>query len=148
MAEMKTKPHDADVEQFLQTVEDPQRRVDCQTLLVLMERATGFKPKMWGEGMVGFGAYHYRYESGREGDWFLTGFSPRKQNLTVYITPGFEPYPELMQSLGKYKTGRSCLYVKRLADVDLPTLEALVRRSTADMAATYPSEASGEEAAS
>ncbi len=114
MAELKNKQTKASVEKFLNSVSDKKRRVECNTILQLMKQITKCKPKMWGSSMVEFGSYHYKYESGREGDWFITGFSPRKQNLTLYVMAGFEGYAELMKKLGKHKTGKSCLYVKRL----------------------------------
>jgi hypothetical protein len=138
MAELKTKPTEQSVEQFLQGVSPEQKRRDCLTLAELMREITGSEPRMWGNNMVGFGSYHYKYASGREGDYFLTGFSPRKQNLTVYIMAGFDRYGDLMQRLGKYTTGKSCLYVKRLADIDLPTLKELIRQSVNTMTQTYP----------
>jgi hypothetical protein len=137
MAELKTHPSDASVEAFLAAVADPARREDCRTLLELMSRATGEPARMWGASMVGFGSYHYRYASGREGDWFLAGFSPRKNDLTVYVMAGFERYPELMTRLGKHKTGKSCLYLRGLADVDLAVLEELVAASAAHVARAH-----------
>jgi hypothetical protein len=136
MAELKTKPTDASVQRFLDGVEDERKRADAYALLELMGRAAGAEPKMWGDSIVGFGQYHYKYASGHEGDAPLTGFSPRKQNLTVYITSGFDRYGDLLQTLGKYKTGKVCLYIKRLADVDLAALEKLVRQSVEHMIAT------------
>ena len=129
MAELKTKPTKTSVHAFLATIKDADRRRDCRTVLKLMRQATRAAPKMWGPSIIGFGNYHYRYESGRAGDWFLTGFSPRKENLTLYIMAGFQRYSALMRALGKYKTGRSCLYIKRLADVDLEVLNTLIRES-------------------
>lgn len=137
MSEMKTQPTEAAVSAFLEGVADPVRREECQAVLDLMRRVTGVEPKMWGGSMVGFGSYHYRYESGREGDWFVTGFSPRKANLTLYIMAGFDRYEGLLERLGKYSTGKSCLYLKRLSDVDLTVLEALVRESVQHVSATY-----------
>jgi hypothetical protein len=101
-----------------------------------MSTVTGAEPAMWGSSIVGFGHYHYKYQSGREGEFFLTGFSPRKQNLTLYITSGFDQYGELMQALGKYKTGKSCLYIKSMADISLPVLTDLIERSVAHMRAS------------
>ena len=129
MADLKTTPNEQSVERFLNQVEDEDQRKDCFQLLELMNRVTGEKPKMWGDSIVGFGRYHYKYSSGREGDWFLTGFSPRKNNLSIYIMDGFERYGELLTRLGRTKTGKSCLYIKRLADVDLNALEQLVEQS-------------------
>ncbi len=129
MAELKTKPNEQSVAKFLKGIADKQTREDCFTILEIMKQITKAEPKMWGSSIVGFGNYHYKYESGREGDWFLTGFSPRKQNLTLYIMPGFSQYDELMKKLGKHKTGKSCLYIKTLADVNLPTLKKLIQES-------------------
>lgn len=136
MAELKTQPHDGDVDAFLATVDD-KRRPDCETLRDLMTRVTGAEAKMWGPSIVGFGTYHYRYESGREGDWLVTGFSPRKANLSLYIMAGFSRFDELLAQLGKFKTGKSCLYVHSLADVDMDVLETLVRSSVEHVRATY-----------
>ena len=133
MAELKTKRTEASVDDFIAGIADEQRREDCRALLAMMKRVTKAPPKMWGASMVGFGSYHYRYASGREGEWFLAGFSPRRQDLTVYVMAGFEDYPELMARLGKYKTGKSCLYLKRLADVDAAVLEKLIAASVRDM---------------
>ena len=131
MAEQKTKPTRQSVDEFLQKVEDEHKRQDCYTMLTLMHEITGEPPMLWGDAIVGFGSYHYRYASGREGDWFLTGFSPRKQNLTIYIMPGFDRYTGLLEKLGKHKTSISCLYIKKLADVDLSVLRELIASSVA-----------------
>jgi hypothetical protein len=133
MAELKTQVHDGDVEAFLAAVEHDKRREDAFAMLELMKRITKEEPRMWGPTIVGFGQYHYKYESGREGDWFLTGFSPRKQALTVYIMAGFARYEELMAKLGKYKTGQSCLYINKLEDVDRKVLAELVTQSVTHM---------------
>ena len=133
MAELKTKLNDASVEAYLNHVENEQKREDSLAILQLMAEVTGAEPKMWGDSIIGFGNYHYKYASGREGDWFLTGFAPRKQNLTLYIMTGFGQYDILMNKLGKYKTGKSCLYIKRIADIDLETLRELVRQSVDHM---------------
>lgn len=127
--ENKTKPTDQDVASFLQQVEPAQKQEDCQRILSIMQEATQSEAKMWGGSIIGFGEYHYKYASGREGDWFLTGFSPRKQNISIYIMAGFKRYEELMAQLGKYKTGKSCLYINKLADVDMTVLEALIKLS-------------------
>ncbi len=129
MAELKTKPKYDSATAFVKAIPDQQRREDCLAVLELMRDVTKEAPVMWGDSIVGFGNYHYVYESGREGDWFLTGFSPRKQNLTLYIMSGFDGYDELMQRLGKYKTGKSCLYIKRLSDIDIAVLRSLVEAS-------------------
>jgi hypothetical protein len=134
--EAKTRPTEQSVAAFLHGVSDEQQRQDAFTLLTLMEEVTGLKPRMWGSNIVGFGSYHYKYASGHEGDSFLTGFSPRKQNLALYIMTGFDHYEELMQKLGKHTTGKSCLYLKRLSDVDLPTLRQLIKASVDHMVAT------------
>jgi hypothetical protein len=136
MAELKTKQTTASVEDFLNGVADEKRRQDCFTILELMQQATQAQPKMWGTSIVGFGAYRYTYASGREGDWFLTGFSPRKNNLTLYIMSGFDEYEALLSKLGKYKTGKACLYIHKLNDVDLTILRSLIERSVAHMART------------
>lgn len=136
MAELKTKPNDASVAQFLNKISDETLRKDCRTLVQIMQQVTKAKPKMWGSSIVGFGSYHYRYASGREADWLLTGFAPRKQNLTVYILSGFEQSGELMQKLGKHTTSKSCLYIKRLDDIHLPTLKKLVLQSVRQMQKT------------
>lgn len=129
MVELKTKKTSARVPTFIDSIPDETIRKDCLAILKLMREATGEEPAMWGSSIVGFGTYHYKYESGREGDWFLTGFSPRKQNLTLYIIPGFAKYDTLLAKLGKFKTGKSCLYIKKLADVDFDTLRKLVKES-------------------
>jgi uncharacterized protein DUF1801 len=126
MAEAKTKRTEASVEGFLQKIPDTDRRQDCLTVLQIMQKATRAEPKMWGAGIVGFGSYQYKYASGREGEWPLVGFAPRKGDLTLYIMPGFDRYGRLLSKLGKHKTGKSCLYIKRLSDVDLKVLEELV----------------------
>ena len=136
MAELKTQKNDASVEAFLQGVESEKKREDSYALLELMREVTGEEPAMWGTSIVGFGSYRYKYASGREGEWFLSGFSPRKQNLTLYIMSGFDEYDSLLSRLGKYKTGKSCLYLNKLEDVDPEVLRELVRRSVAHMAET------------
>ena len=129
MAELKTKQTNASVKDFLNQIPDEERRNDCFAVAKIMEEITGSKPKMWGPSIVGFGTYHYKYASGREGDWMITGFSPRKKDLTLYIMMGFEKYPELMKQLGKHSTGKSCLYIKRLSDIHAPTLKKLIKAS-------------------
>jgi hypothetical protein len=129
MAELKTQRSTKSVSAFLKSVENPQRREDAIAVCDMMAKITKKKPEMWGTAIVGFGTYHYKYASGREGDWFLVGFSPRKQNLTLYIMAGFSRYDELMAELGKYKTGKSCLYLNRLSDADPKVLKQLIRES-------------------
>jgi Domain of unknown function (DU1801) len=138
MSELKTKPTGQSVVEFINQVEDPVKREDCFKLLELMEEVTGKKPRMWGSSIVGFDSYVYKYASGKTGEWPVIGFSPRKQNLSLYIMPGFSKYEELLSKLGKHKLGKSCLYVKRLADVDWPTLRELAVQSVQYMHETYP----------
>jgi len=126
MAETKTKPEKASVTAFVSGIEDKQKRSDAKKVAAMMREATGSRAKMWGTSIIGFGSYHYKYASGREGDFLITGLSPRKQALTVYIIPGFKPFEPLMQKLGKYKTGKSCLYIKQLTDVDEKVLKRLI----------------------
>jgi len=133
MAEMKTKPTKVSVEKFLNGIADETRREDCFKVAQMMEEITGEKPVMWGPSIVGFGSFHYKYASGREGDWPIAAFSPRKQDLTVYILPGLASYSDLMQQLGKYRSAKSCLYIKRLSDVHVPTLKKLIRQSIKTM---------------
>lgn len=133
MAELKTKANEASVEDFLSNIPDEKRRKDAFEVLELMQEVTKEKAKMWGDSIVGFGSYHYKYASGHEGDSSLTGFSPRKQNLTIYINGGFEEHKELMEQLGKYKTGKVCLYVNKLEDIKLPVLKKLIKASVASM---------------
>ena len=129
MAEPKTKPTDASVEAFLNAVPDEKKRADSFRVLEIMREVSGEAPQMWGDAIVGFGTSHYTYASGREGDWPLIGFSPRKASLTLYITSDFDRYADLLGRLGKFTTGKSCLYIKRLSDVDEATLRELVRQS-------------------
>ncbi|MBL8101348.1 MAG: DUF1801 domain-containing protein [Anaerolineales bacterium] len=129
MAELKTKQTDASVEDFLNSVKDGQTRADCFEILKIMKQATKEEPKMWGSSIVGFGSYHYKGASGREGDWMLTGFSPRKQNLTLYLMGGFEAHADLLKKLGKHKTSVGCLYIKKLDDVDVKVLKELIKNS-------------------
>lgn len=137
MAELKTKPSGQSVAAFLEAVDNEARKRDAHTLNAMMERITGEKGVMWGPSIVGFDTYHYKYASGREGDWMITGFSPRKAALSVYIMPGFSEYAALMAKLGKHKTGKSCLYINKLADIDLDVLEEIVTKSVAWMRQKY-----------
>ena len=129
MAELKTQKNKASVTAFLNSVEDEKRRKDSKAVLKLMKEITGKKPEMWGTSIVGFGSYHYKYASGQEGDWFKVGFSPRKTALTLYIMTDLSRYASLMKKLGKYKTGKSCLYIKKLEDVDIDVLRELIEES-------------------
>lgn len=138
MAAPKTVPTDADVNAFIDAVENADRREDTRAVVTIMERITGHPPVMWGDSIIGFGTYHYKYASGREGDWMLSAVSPRKAALTVYVMAGFDKYPELMGRLGKYKTGSSCLYLKKLSDADPDVLEDLITHSVEHMKTAYP----------
>lgn len=129
MAENKTKPSPRRVASYLAEIEDPERQADCKTIAALMEELTSSKPKMWGESIVGFGDYRYKYASGREGDWFLAGFSNRKQSISLYIMGYLEYYTEILEELGKHKHGKGCLYIKKLSDVDLDVLKTLISTS-------------------
>jgi len=137
VAENKTRATIASVTEFINSIEDRQKRADARKVAAIMRRVTGKRAKMWGASIVGYGTYHYKYESGREGDFMITGFSPRKQALTVYILAGFRRFDTLMGKLGKYKTGKSCLYIKRLSDVDEKVLEQLIDRSVKYMRKNY-----------
>lgn len=137
MAENKTQPTDVAPESFVASVGHPTRRADAETLLTMMERVTGCKPRMWGPSIVGFGRYHYRYESGREGDFALTGFSPRKANLVIYVMPGCDDLGDLLADLGKHRLGKSCLYINKLADVDVGVLERIIAAGVKTMRRTY-----------
>lgn len=126
----KTKVNPFD---FIDTVADENRRHDCLAIIAMMQEVTGAPPRMWGPAIIGFGDYHYKYESGREGDFFLLGFSPRKQHLVLYIMPGCEAFPDEMKKLGKHKTGKSCLYINRLADIDRTILRQIMMKSVMKM---------------
>jgi hypothetical protein len=138
MADLKTRPTDASVDDFIAAVEGEERRDDCRALVEIMRRVTGEEPVMWGPSIVGFGSYHYRYASGREGDWMLAGFSPRKRELTVYVMAGFEGAEKTLAKLGKHRASSgSCLYIKRLSDIDPSVLEDLIRGSVEHLKKTY-----------
>ena len=137
MADNKTKATRASVTAFINSIEDRQKRADARKVATMMRKATGKRAKMWGASIVGYGTYHYKYESGREGDFMMTGFSPRRQALTVYILAGFGRFDTLMGKLGKYKTGKSCLYIKSLSDVDEKVLEKLIDGSVRYMRKNY-----------
>ena len=138
IAELKTQPTGADVRAFLAAVPDAQKRADCETLMEIMQRVTGEGPVIWGSSIVGFGSYSYRGTGGRIATWMATGFSPRKAALSVYIMQGFDAHEDLMAKLGHHKTGRACLYIKRLTDIDLAVLETLIARSCTYLRETYP----------
>ena len=135
---MKTQLNDASVEDFLASVGNARRRQDSAEVLELMQDVTGETPRMWGDSIVGFGSYHYRYKSGREGDWPRIGFSPRKQYLAIYIMPGFGDYQDLLTRLGKHRTSVSCLYINKLADVDRDVLREIIAAAYQEMARRYP----------
>ena len=137
MAENKTKENDASVEDFLSSMENDQKREDSHAILEMMKNITGLTPKMWGDSMVGFGRYHYKYKSGREGDYFLTGFAPRKKYTSIYIMPGFKSYQDMMAKTGKHKSSVSCLYINKLDDINLSVLKNLINRSVKDMIKIY-----------
>lgn len=138
MAELKTKPTAASVDTYVDAITDPARRADCLALIALMRRATGCEPRIWGGSIVGFGSYHYRYASGHEGDACLIGFASRKPDLTLYITPGFQRYQQLLARLGRHRVAKSCLYLKRLADVDLQALGELIELSVQEVRDRHP----------
>lgn len=138
MAKIKTTVNDASVEDFINSVDNEVKRKDSFVLLKMFTKITGEKAKMWGSSIVGFGKYHYKSErSSQEGDWMLTGFSPRKQNLTLYVMPGFGDYKDLLDKLGKHKTSVSCLYINKLADVDIDVLKTIIEKSFAEMKNKY-----------
>jgi len=129
MAELKTKKNDRSVEAFLNTIVDKQKKADSKTMVALMEEITKSKPKMWGSNIIGFGDYIYKYKTGRMGEWFLMGFSPRKQSLSLYLMSGIDQFDNKMQDLGKFKTGKGCLYIKKLEDIDMKVLKDLLTTS-------------------
>lgn len=137
MAELKTKENKASIKQFIDSIENISRRKDCLITKKIMQDITGKRASMWGDSIVGFGRYHYKYASGREGDFFVTGFSPRKQNFTIYIMPGYTDYQHLLKKIGKHKLGKSCLYVKSLDDIDLDILKELIAASVEQMKTLY-----------
>ncbi len=140
MSELKTQLNDADVTAFIDTVADEQKKKDSHELVKMFKHITGEEAKMWGASIVGFGMYHYKSErSSQEGDWMITGFSPRKQNLTIYIMNGFETYVDLLQKLGKHKTSKGCLYINKLSDINLSVLEDLIKDSYLSMQAQHNS---------
>lgn len=134
----KTVATKQSVDAFIASVQPEQRREDCKTIMRIMYKVTGKQPVMWGSSMVGYGQYHYKYESGREGDMLATGFSPRKTILTLYIMPGYQDYSHFLQQLGQHKTGKSCLYLKSLEKVNLVVLEDLIKTGYNDLVTKYP----------
>lgn len=137
MADLKTRPNDASVDAFLRAVGDETKIKDCHKIMEIMQQITGYPPKLWGSGIIGFGSYHYVYESGREGDWPLTGFSPRKQNISLYIMSGFGDHEKLLAKLGKHKIGKSCLYVKKLEDINTSILKEMIEESVEKISKKY-----------
>lgn len=135
MAELKTKPTALSVTGFINAIDDDQIRKDSKAIAAIMAKATKSKPRMWGPGMVGFGNYHYKYASGREGDWMLTAFAPRKKQITLYIMPGFDGQKALMKKLGPHSGGISCVHIKRLSDLHVPTLKKLIELSVKNLKA-------------
>ncbi len=133
MSENKTKPTDVNVDDFLNQIGNPVHKEDILKIINMMKEITGEEPKLWGDSIIGFGEYRYKYASGREGDWFLTGVSPRKNNITLYLSYGFENHADIMKQLGKYKTGKACLYIKKLEDINEAALEELISRSAEEV---------------
>lgn len=138
MAENKTKQTNASVDMFINSLKDETEREDCYEIIKIMKSITKEEPKMWGPSIIGFGTYHYKYASGREGDMCIAGFSPRKQNLTIYLMPGFEIQQSLLKKLGKYKTSKVCLYIKSLKDVDVKILKEMISISVKETKKLYP----------
>lgn len=137
VAELKTKPNNRSVSAFINSVDDELKRKDCKDLLKMFKSITRKKPKLWGDSIIGFGSYHYKYPTGNEGDWFITGFSPRKQNFTIHIMNGFANYNDLLKKLGKHKIGKSCLYVKKLEYIDRDVLQQMIVNSFRYMTEKY-----------
>lgn len=135
--EIKTKKNSASVSAFISAVKDEQKRADCKTIMKMMKAVTGKQPKMWGKNIVGYDSYHYTYASGQKGDWPVIAFSPRASTITLYIMSGFDEYEDLMKKLGKHKTGKSCLYIQKLQDVDVKVLERIMKKSVAWMKKQY-----------
>ncbi len=138
MAENKTKQTKASVDKFIGAIKDENIQQDCYTIIKIMKSVTKEEPKMWGQSIIGFGSYHYKYASGREGDMCIAGFSPRKQNLTIYLMPGFETQQAHLKKLGKYKTSKVCLYIKSLNDIDVKVLKEMISHSVKEMKKLYP----------
>lgn len=137
MAPLKTQPTNEDVLIFLNKIDNEQRKQDCLRLLDIFKEVTSFPPRMWGDSIVGFGNYHYKYKSGQEGDWFLTGFSSRKLNITIYIMSGFKDFTDKLEKFGNYKTSSSCLYINKLDNINIQLLKELIKESVAKMKREY-----------
>jgi hypothetical protein len=138
MSENKTKKTNESIEKYINSIKDENVKKDCYTIIKLMQAITKEEPKMWGSSIIGFGDYHYKYASGREGDFFLTGFSSRKQNLALYLMGGLENQKDLLKKLGKHKTGKSCLYIKSLNDIDKKVLKEMIVQSVKETKKLYP----------
>lgn len=137
MAQNKTRPNNSDVTAFLDAVDHPTRRVDAIRLNALFQEVTGWQPRLWGGSIIGYGQYHYRYDSGREGDFLATGFSPCKANLSIYFMPGYQDYGAILSRLGKHRSGKACLHVNKVADIEIGALRDLVRAGLDDLARMY-----------
>ena len=137
MAELKTQKNDSSVEDYLNAIDDDQRKKDCISIHKMMQDATGKPGSMWGDSIVGYGSYHYKYKSGREGDWMLVGFSNRKKSISLYLMSGFSNYDDLLDKLGKHKTGKSCLYINNLADIEEDILKKMIALSVEYMRENY-----------
>jgi hypothetical protein len=135
--ELKTKENDASVKDFIESLETEQQRIDCKTILDLMVKISGCKPKMWGTNIIGFDHYDYKYASGTTGKWFRTGFAPRKQYISIYIMPGYSDHSSLLEKLGKHKIGKSCLNIKTLEDIDIKVLEDIIKKGLKEMSKLY-----------
>lgn len=142
MAQNKTQPTNASVASYLSGLAPERKRDEARQLDVLFQKVTGFTPVMWGPSIIGYGRYHYRYASGREGAFLATGFAPRKANFSIYIMPGYTDFSDILVGLGKHKTGKSCLYINKLADIDLTVLEELIRAGLKDLDQRWPVEPS------
>ena len=138
MSENKTKATAQSVDAFIASVDHPVRRGDAETLNTVFQQITGWAPRMWGPAMIGYGSYHYTYSSGREGDFLATGFSPRKSNLSIYIMPGYADFSQILGRLGKHRIGKSCLYINKLADIDIAVLSELIRAGLTDLGNKWP----------
>jgi len=141
MSENKTRPTTQTAADFIAAVDHPTRRADAVVMDAMFQNITGWKPRMWGPSMVGYGSYHYTYDSGRSGDFLATGFSPRKANMSIYIMPGYADFSDILARLGKHKIGKSCLYVNKLADIDMNVLQDLVRAGLEDLSSKWPVQA-------
>ena len=141
MPENKTKPTDASVSEFLDTVDNEQKRSDTRAIVEMMHEVTGYTATMWGTSIIGFGSYSYKYRSGHSGDWSIVGVSPRKRNITVYIMPGFSQFEDQLSRLGKHKTSKSCLYINKLSDVDSDVLREIIHQSVEYMKEKYETRA-------